>query len=227
MFKFVLFDLDDTILDFHKAEAQAIRKTFSQLGIEPSDENVNKYSAINESLWKRLERAEITREQLLSMRFEQLFEELGVNASIQTARTTYETLLGQGHFFMPGAEEILVKLAKDYQLYLVSNGTTKIQEGRIASAGIAQYFKEIFISQNIGINKPDKGFFDACFAEIPNFDPEYAIIVGDSLSSDIQGGINAGIHTCWYNPKKKDLENGCRPEWMIEDLQELSGILKL
>ena len=109
--------------------------------------------------------------------------------------------------------------------YIVSNGNLSVQNGRIASAGIAGYFEEIFISQKIGFDKPRKEFFDACFARIPGFDRQRSIIVGDSLTSDIRGGINAGIKTCWYNPRGKAARADIRPDYCITALHELPGLL--
>ena len=126
---------------------------------------------------------------------------------------------------MPGAEELLEALYGKYPLYIVSNGNLSVQEGRIASSGIAKYFGEIFISQQIGFDKPRKEFFDACFARIPGFDRERSIIVGDSLTSDIRGGINAGIKTCWYNPRGKAAREDIRPDYSIAELNELPGLL--
>ena len=155
-----------------------------------------------------------------------LFGELGVEGSGTQAQKIYEGLLSQGHWFMPGAEELLEELYGKYPLYIVSNGNISVQDGRIASAGIAGYFEEIFISQRIGFDKPRKEFFDACFAKIPGFDRERAIIVGDSLTSDIRGGINAGIKTCWYNPRGKAAREDIRPDYCITALNELPGLLE-
>ena len=115
---------------------------------------------------------------------------------------------------------------KKYQLYMVTNGTARVQYSRIASAGLAPYFKDIFVSQEIGVNKPEKAYFDACFAKIPGFDREKAIIVGDSLSSDIRGGKNAGIKTCWVNPKGKEAPAENTPDYEIKSITELEELLK-
>ena len=192
---FVLMDLDDTILDFHKAEAVAIKKTFTQLGAEASPELISRYSQINQRQWERLELGEIDRHQVLTGRFEILFNELGMSLDGQEAQDLYEELLSIGHWFMPGAEELLKALYGKYRLFIVSNGTPVVQQGRLKSSGIGRYFEHIFISEEIGATKPEKRFFDICAASIPGFDRERAIIVGDSLTSDIRGGINAGIPT--------------------------------
>ena len=225
MFRYVLLDLDDTILDFKKAEAVAVSETLHAFGIEPTDAVVLRYSEINESQWKLLELGELTREEVKLRRFQILFEELGVACNAEGVRSAYETRLAEGHFFLPGAKQLLDDLFGRYALYIVSNGTTSVQNGRIASAGIAHYFKNIFLSEAIGYVKPQKEFFEACFARIPNFDPSEAIILGDSLTSDILGGINAGIRTCWFNPHKKSAHPDIIPDFEIHSLNEFLQIL--
>lgn len=226
MIKTVLLDLDDTILNFKKAEAEALKQTLMELDIEPKEATIKRYSEINESLWKLLEKGQIERSKLLVKRFEMLFDELGVERCGKVAWNTYENLLSSGHFFVEGALEVLEALKDNYDLYIVSNGTATVQEKRIKSAGIAKYFKKIFISQQIGYNKPRIEFFDECFKQISNLNKDETIIVGDSLSSDIQGGINAGIHTCWVtlrnNPSLADIV----PEFTINRITELPDLLK-
>jgi len=223
---FVLMDLDDTILDFHKAEAVAIAKTFKQLGAEASPELISRYSQINQRQWERLELGEIDRHQVLTGRFEILFSELGMSLDGQQAQDLYEELLSIGHWFMPGAEEMLKELYGKYRLFIVSNGTPVVQQGRLKSSGIGRYFEHIFISEEIGATKPEKRFFDICAASIPGFCKERAIIVGDSLTSDIRGGINAGIPTCWYNPRRLPARADIPADFEIHELSELPGLLE-
>lgn len=223
---FVLLDLDDTILDFKKAEKIAVSKTFRGIGIEPTDAVVERYSEINVGQWEKLELGLITREEVLSSRFDMLFEELGVDYSGYEAQLTYEKLLEIGHYFMPGAEEMLNTLYEKHDLYIVSNGTASVQYSRLASAGISHMFKGIFISEHMDTQKPSKEFFDKCFAAIPDFDRERAIVVGDSLTSDIRGGINAGVKTCWYNPRGKAARPDIVPDYTITELSELSGLIE-
>lgn len=222
----VLFDLDDTLLDFHKAEEIAVKKTFSQLGIPPTDAIAARYSEINRSQWELLEKGELTREQVLTRRFRLLFDELGSSCREQDAQHIYEHLLSIGHYFIDGAEELLKTLHPLYDLYIVSNGTAHVQDGRIAGAGIAPYFQDIFISQRVGVNKPDARFFDRCFAAMPPGARERAVIVGDSLTSDIQGGRNAGIRTCWFNPHGKPPRADIPADYELAALAELPALLK-
>ena len=155
----VLLDLDDTLLDFHKAERIAIAKTFVKFGIEPDEAIIRRYSEINAEQWKRLVRGEIDREQVLVGRFALLFDELGLDFSSRKAKCIYENFLSQGHYFVSGAEELLEALRGKYRLFICSNGTAVVQEGRLKSAGIGPYFEEIFISEEIGFKKPSAEFF--------------------------------------------------------------------
>ena len=225
MIKTVFLDLDDTLFDFHKAEAIALSGMLREIGVNPTEERLTRYSEINKLQWQRLERGEVTREEVLIERFRIFFLEFGIACDAGTARRIYEHRLGIGHYFIDGAEELLRALYGKYDLYLASNGTAKVQRGRIESSGIEKYFKEIFVSQSIGHNKPSKEFFDYCFSRIDSFKKEEAIIVGDSLTSDILGGINAGIKTCLFNPKKKPVTCSVVPDYEITTLCELPKLL--
>lgn len=225
MIRNVLFYLDDTLFDFHKAEKIALTKTLVHFGIDPTEETLALYSTINAAHWKRLELGEISREEVKVGRYRELFKTIGVECDPVKATAYYESMLAIGHYFMPGAPELLEELYRKYRLYIVSNGTAKVQEGRIGSSGIAKYMDGIFISQILGANKPDKQFFDICFAEIPDFSLSETVIIGDSLSSDIKGGINAGITTVWFNPKGIENDNDIKPDYTIKELSEVPGLL--
>ena len=225
MIRNVLFDLDDTLFDFHKAEKIALTKTLVHFGIDPTEETLALYSTINAAHWKRLELGEISREEVKVGRYRELFKTIGVECDPVKATAYYESMLAIGHYFMPGAPELLEELYRKYRLYIVSNGSAKVQEGRIGSSGIAKYMDGIFISQILGANKPDKQFFDICFAEIPDFSLSETVIIGDSLSSDIKGGINAGITTVWFNPKGIENDNDIKPDYTIKELSEVPGLL--
>ena len=225
----VLLDLDDTILDFGTAEHEALKKTMGQLGVDNSEPVLKRYSEINKQHWEMLARGEITRPQVLLGRFNVLLKELGVDdpGSQLAARLqdTYENNLSQGHWFMPGAEAMLDALKDKYRLFLCSNGTAKVQKGRLESSGIGPYFEKIFVSELIGYNKPAKEYFDRCFENIEGFDPSRCIMIGDSLSSDILGGINAGIRTCWFNPKFARNTKDFAPDYEIYSLEQISVLL--
>ena len=187
---------------------------------------ITRDSQINKEHWEQLERKEITREFLLVNRFAVLMAEFGMDVDPELCARTYENNLSVGHFFLPGAREAVEALSKKYKLYITSNGTTKIQLGRLESADISNFFRGIFISQAIGPDKPDKVYFDRCFARIPGFDPGKAMIVGDSLTSDILGGKQAGIATCWVNPKGAAPRADIVPDYQIPSLVHLEKLLE-
>ena len=226
MIKFLLLDLDDTILDFHQSEYYAIRMTLRAFDIDPTDEICALYTKINLAHWKALERKEITREQLEVSRFAELFSHIQTDADPVACGKLYYENLSQGHYFLPGAEAAVASLAEKYPLYMVTNGTSIVQHRRIASSGIGKYFQDIFISQEMGADKPDMVFFQNAFARISDFDPASAMIVGDSTSSDIRGGKNAGIATCWINPKRRSAPADARPDYQIESITQLEALLE-
>lgn len=227
MIKFVFLDLDNTILDFRRGECVALKKALAEMHIPVDDRMAERYIEINFACWRALERGEITRDQVLYGRFEGLFSEFGITASARETQDLYQELLSREHDFMPGAKELLdnLKNSGKYHLYIATNGIPEVQYPRIADSGIGSYFDEIFISYEIGYPKPKKEFFDGCFDRIRDFNPKEAIIVGDSLTSDIQGGINAGILTCHYNVWK-DEQDAIVPHFTINNLSELIPLLE-
>ena len=225
MYEILLIDLDDTVLDFQKAEATAIRRTLSDAGLTPTETVCRRYSQCNDIHWKMLERGEITRDQVLVGRFQMLFDEMGIAADAAEVSRAYTENLSRSHDLLSGAEDALKALQKKYRLFLASNGTDWVQHRRIDDSGIAKYFENIFISHEIGVNKPATAYFDRCFALIPGFAPEKALMVGDSLSSDILGGQNAGIATCWVNHKGKVCSLEKAPDHVIGSISELEELL--
>ncbi len=226
MIKNVLFDLDDTLLDFHRAEAEAISFTLKEIGINPSEENIALYSKINRSCWAKLETGEYTREEVLHRRFDILFDTLGVNGDSHETQKLYEYRLSLGAYYLDGAEDLLDCLYDKYRLYIATNGIINVQSRRIKDSGIGKYFEKIFVSEKIGYNKPDKRFFDAAFAEIPGFKHEETVIVGDILTSDIKGGINAGIKTVYFNQNRRKNDTGITPDYEIAKLSDLIKLLE-
>ncbi len=223
---FVLFDLDDTILDFHQAEAVALTKTLRELGLEPREDILRRYSAINRRQWELLEEGKQSRAETLRRRFEILFSEYGVSVAGQEACDRYEGHLGEGHWFMPGAETLLETLCGRYALCLISNGAAPVQASRIESAGIARYFDAIYISEKLGADKPSPAFAERSFDRLPDFDRARALIVGDSLTSDVRLGLNTGIKTCWFNPRRLSPRADIPADFEIGSLDELPPLLE-
>ena len=196
----VLFDADGTLLDFARSEREALRDVFRAHGIDAGDEQLAAYSEINDSLWKMLERKEIERSVLMYRRFEIFAERFGYSLDAKQIAVEYVDTVATKGYMLDGAEDMLKELYGKVRMYIVTNGAAKAQRGRYARTGLAKYFDEIFISEEIGINKPDVRYFTHVANAIPDFDKSRTIIVGDSLSSDIKGGYDFGIDSCWYLP---------------------------
>ena len=223
--RFIFLDLDDTILDFHRAERQALSRTLEHFHVDPAPAVLDRYHTLNRQQWELLEEGKLTRPQVLIRRFQLLLDELGVRADPEEVCQRYEEQLARGHFFVPGAQELLEALHTRYDLYLATNGTPEVQNSRIRSAGIARYFRDIFISEQLGAYKPSMAFFQACLKAIPDFDPAEALMVGDSLTSDIRGARNAGLRSCWYNPHDLPPRPDIVPDYTIHALAELPPLL--
>lgn len=226
MVKTIFFDLDNTLLDFDRAEAVALRRALTEAGAPAEEAVLERYHVINRRQWELLEEGLLTREQVLVRRFQLLFEELRVKADPKAVCEQYEAYLAQGHWFVPGAPELLRVLAPRYELYLASNGASFVQRRRLESAGITGYFRGLFLSEEVGADKPQRAFFEACFASIPHFRKETALMVGDSLTSDIRGGKNAGIRTCWFAPQGQPSRPEIYPDYRICALEELPALLE-
>ena len=225
MIRNVLLDLDNTILDFDRAERGALEKAFVDMGIAPTPALLDRYHDHNKRHWQMLERGEITRSQVLTGRFADLFAEQGIACDPDAIQPVYERYLGIGHYFMEGAQALLDTLYGRYRLYIASNGNANVQKTRIASAALARYMDQIFISELIGFDKPSREFFDHCFAHIPDFKRVETVIIGDSLTSDILGGINAGIRTIWYNPRHQINSCSFEPDAETDALSEIAPML--
>ena len=226
MLKYILFDLDDTIFDFSKAERVAITEVFDKIGIEPSEKNIERYCEINRECWGMLERGEMTREEIVVLRFDRFFSEFNLDFSPKMTQEMYVRALGSHHYFIEGAENVLSALSKKYKLYAVTNGLFAVQSPRIHDARLDRFFDGYFISEDIGFSKPRVEFFDIAFSKIEGFEKEKAIIVGDSLQSDILGGKNAGVRTCYYNPNNKENKGKIIPDYEIKKLSELPRLLE-
>lgn len=225
MYRNILFDLDNTLLDFNRAEEVAISAVLVSFGREPTEELIRLYSRINLSQWKLLELGELTLAETKENRFRLFFDEIGITASPKEATAEFERTLHEGFYLIDGAKELLSELYGRYRLYIASNGTASVQRSRIDGAGISGFFDGVFISQELGAKKPDRDFFEKSFCSIPDFVREETVIVGDSLTSDILGGRNAGIDTVWYNPGKHSGNGDIKPTYEISRLEDIKAIL--
>lgn len=219
----LLFDVDGTLLDFHQAEEIALQSTFDIFHIPLSVEIKEYYQKLNAQLWKQFEQGMIDREVVIYTRFVKLFEHFDIHKDGIQFEDIYQKELGKGAFLIPHALEVIQSLSKKYQLYIVTNGISQTQYSRLKDSGLDIYFKDIFVSEDTGFQKPMKEYFDYCFQRIPHLQKERTLIIGDSLSSDIQGGLNANIDTCWINPQH--LKSNLSITYTIEKITDLYKIL--
>lgn len=229
-YEYLLWDVDGTLLDFEYSMRVSLYKSLKNIGVEATDELIDRYSQINDGWWKRLERGEVTKAQLLPGRFADLFAEFEIECNDLAAYLAdFQENLGCEYQLMENALDVCKRLkAKGYHQFVVTNGVTRTQENKLKLSGLADTMEELFISEQLGAPKPNKEFFDACFERIseryPDFDKSKAIIIGDSLSSDIQGGINAEIDTCFYSPVKGDT-GGLKVTYRISKLEEIFEVV--
>ncbi len=227
MIRVILWDIDDTLLDFHAAEREAIKKLFGEFELgECTDEMLKRYSAINRSYWKRLELGEITKPQVLIGRFKDFFESEGLDVGCAEAfNEAYQVSLGDTIVYRDDSYNIISSLRGKVKQYAVSNGTVIAQNKKLRLSGLGELMDGIFLSEHLGVEKPNAEFFDKVFDAIEKVDKSEIMIVGDSLSSDIKGGNNAGIKTCWYNPAKTMATPELRIDYVITDLHEIYDII--
>ena len=224
-YKILLFDADHTLFDFKKCEYHALREALEELSLPNDDRYIDGYSEINEKMWKALERGEITKERLALKRFEVFAEEFSLTCNAYELAELYKERLSQQTYLFDGVEELLARLYGAFRMFIITNGIKSVQEGRMSRSQISKYFEKIFISEVIGYEKPSKSFFDAVKKQIPDFDIRGSLVIGDSLTSDIKGGINAGIDTCWYNPDGKEAPSDMPITYTVKNLSELLDII--
>ncbi len=224
----ILFDADDTLLDFDKDETQALKKVMTQYGVPVTDENISTYKTINIDLWKALERGEIDKPTLKQIRFRKFFEKISFIPSEDPFKINEEYLgnLGDGGNLLHGAKELVEKLKNQgYDLYIVTNGIEHTQKQRLTKAGILHHFTDIFVSETVGHQKPKKEYFDYVLSHISEKDIGRVLLVGDSLTSDIKGAMNAGIPCVWLRRNKTVDYSGYEPGYIIDDITEVEKLL--
>ena len=227
MVKAILWDVDGTLLDFLAAEKAAVQRLFREFGLgECTDEMVARYSAINESYWKRLERGEITKQQVLIGRYREFFAEVGVDPSLaEPFNARYQLALGDTVVYRDDSLTIVKALRGKVKQYVVSNGTIVAQTKKLERSGLGRWMNGIFLSEQLGAEKPNPAFFEKVFAALPDIPKEDMLIVGDSLTSDMKGGLMAGIPTCWYNPQSLPRPADMAIAFEIQNLQQVYDLL--
>lgn len=229
MIKTILWDIDATLLDFHAAEREAIKTLFKQFNLgECTDEMIQRYSKINRSYWERLERGEVTKPQVLVGRFEDFFTSEGIDKSIAPEfNKAYQLSLGDTIVFCDDGYNIVNFLKGKVKQYAVSNGTVVAQTKKLRLSGLGALFDGVYLSEDLGVEKPNVEFFNKVFADIGPINQDEIVIIGDSLTSDIRGGNNAGILTCWYNPSKTSCNGEYKIDYEITDLHQIFDILNM
>ena len=223
-YKILLFDLDDTLLDFGANEADSLNKLFQQHGYVLSDEFLRAYGSVNRQLWADYEDGKIDLDHVLNSRFSETMLRLGKVVDGIEWESQYRELLGNGCQLMEGALELCQNLSVSHRLFVVTNGITKTQIKRLKQSGLYEYFEDVFDSQSIGFQKPSKEFFDYVLSHIRGFNIEEAIVIGDSLNTDIKGGLLSGINTCWINTKSQEASTEIKSTYTITSLAELYNI---
>lgn len=224
-YEILLFDVDNTLLDFDANEAESFKNTIIDEGETYSEELYERYREMNHELWKAVERGETTIDEVVNTRFAKLMEMYGKKVDGRHYEDTYRSYLNKGIQEMPYVHEVLAELKKDYKLYVITNGIGETQNFRMKGSGLDRYFEKCFISEIVGANKPSSLFFDHVKENIDGFDPSKALVIGDSLTSDIKGGNLAGIDTCWICKENTVNDTDIVPKYTINSLKELKDIL--
>ncbi|MFS9014446.1 YjjG family noncanonical pyrimidine nucleotidase [Streptococcus infantis] len=225
-YNFLLFDLDHTLLDFDAAEDVALTQLLKEEGVTDIQAYKDYYVPMNKSLWKDLELKKITKQELVNTRFSKLFSHFGIEKDGVYLAERYQFYLAQQGQVFSGAMELLDSLIDlGYELYAATNGITTIQTGRLAQSGLAPYFNQVFISEQLQTQKPDALFYEKIGQQIAGFDKEKALMIGDSLTADIQGGNNADIDTVWYNSHHLENKTKAQPTYEVDSYQALLELL--
>ena len=224
-YPYLLFDADNTLFDFDQAERNAHLLLCRAHGLAFSEEGYQLYHKCNADLWRDFDRGLCTKEYLLVERFRRYLAITGERADPEALNRDHLRALGEGAMLLPGAEELCRVLSRDHRLYLLTNAVASGQKARFANSAIAPYFQGVFISEEVGVGKPDPAYFEYVFRAVPGLARDNALVIGDSLTSDIQGANNAGLPCCWFNPKGQPRPQGLRIDYEIRALEELYAIV--
>lgn len=225
MKKILLIDLDNTLIDFNECARHSIINIFEELGFTYTEKVFETFITENVKIWKRLEKGEITKTELRANRWNIILEKLGINYDGTIIEEKFENGVAQGAYAVEGAYELLDYLYPKYDLYIVSNGFRFVQESRLKIGNFRKYFKDIFLSEDIGIQKPATEFFDYCFDKLNNPEKESVMLIGDSISADITGALNYGLDCIWFNKNADELPESINPTHTVNTLKEIMNIL--
>ncbi|MCG7338726.1 YjjG family noncanonical pyrimidine nucleotidase [Staphylococcus sp. ACRSN] len=224
--KNIFLDFDDTLVDFHDAEAYAFYKLTKYYKVESTFEDLKLFMKVNQSHWEAFQNNLLTKSEVLSKRFEAYFDLQALKVNGEEADHVFRDELANAPIkYFPKTLETLEMMKEHHNLYIVTNGVLETQERRIDKTPFGKWFDGVFVSEQTGYQKPMPEFFDFVFNEIGEEKRENAIIIGDSLTSDILGGKNANIDTCWFNPRQKVNDTQIMPDFTISSLSELTEFI--
>jgi putative hydrolase of the HAD superfamily len=226
-YKWLLFDADGTLFDYDLAEGVALQKTFLQIGHQFEAYYLDEYRRINNQIWLAFEEGKITQTRLKTRRFELLFETINLSYNTQDFSSQYLDNLAQCTQLIDGAEDIFKVLGDIYKIAIITNGLGEVQRPRLERSSLCEYIREIIISEEVGAAKPDRKIFEAAFERMNNPAKSEVLMIGDSITSDILGGINYGLDTCWFNPRERGNNYPLTSTYEIRKLSELLGLLGL
>lgn len=224
----ILFDADRTLFDFDQSQRLALGEVYRANGIAETEENLRTYVRLNDQLWARFDKGEISLEELEYVRFRSFTEALGLtNLDANQLNGQYIEALGRNSILLPGAEALCKALAPYCQQYIVTNGIKEAQEGRLERSPIRQYIRKMYISGVMGVRKPERAYFELVYKDLHMTWERWhrTVIVGDGLSSDIQGGVNGHLDTIWYNPKHKPNDTDIRPTWEADSFDTVKAVI--
>jgi YjjG family noncanonical pyrimidine nucleotidase len=221
----LLFDLDHTLLDSHESERLAYAHTMATIGLPDPDAHFGRYVSINQEMWVAVEAGDLQPSEVRHLRFERFIAEVGVDADTHAMADAFVYGLGQFGELYDGARAVLEALAVLATLAMVTNGLSEVQRARIERLGLGPYFHTVIISSEVGVTKPRREIFDLAFTALGDPGPETALMIGDSLTSDIAGGRNFGIDTCWYNPHRVPKGEADVVTHEVDDLRDLEPIV--
>lgn len=225
MIKAIFTDIDNTLLDFNKCSEAAIKKAMEEYNLKFQDGIINVFYEINDKLWLRIEQGTLTKEELYEVRWNMIFERFGIKTDGMKFDSRFREILHEIAEPVENAGEMLEYLSSKYPVYAVSNAFHNKQSERLEKAGMLRYIKKVFVSGEVGYSKPSKGFFDACIKELEGVKPDEVIIIGDSPTADIGGGISYGLKTCWFNYKNEPLPEDIKPDLIVNSLDEIKNFL--
>lgn len=223
--KNVLIDVDDTLFDFKECAKSTLKKCCEEQNIKFTDEFYTSFLKSDREIWDKYEKGEVTQAYIFENRFAILFKKFGIDKDSSLFEKNFEKYYALSCDWVVGAQDMVEYLKLGYNLYIASNSVRECQISRLKKAGIYNYFNDFFVSDEIGACKPSIEFFNNCFEKIEGFLPEETIIIGDSLTSDMQGGYKSGIKTCWYNAKNQQNTLNIPCDYEIHDFAELKNIL--